>query len=187
MSQLENYIKSYFGIIDSNSLQKIASLFTATKINKGDFFLKANNYCNQLGFVENGLFRIFALTPDKEITQWISSNGYFITDLASLIFENPARWNIQALVDSEIYIISKEDYKNLKNIIPEWLVLEKLFITRCFTTMEDRIFSLLSLSAEERYHLLFEQNPALFNQVPLQYLASMLGMTPETFSRIRKK
>jgi CRP/FNR family transcriptional regulator, anaerobic regulatory protein len=51
--------------------------------------------------------------------------------------------------------------------------------------MEDRIFSLLSLSAEERYNLLFTQNAELFNQVPLHYLASMLGMTAETFSRIR--
>jgi CRP/FNR family transcriptional regulator, anaerobic regulatory protein len=85
MSQLEQYIKSYFGIIDANSLQTIASLFTVTKINKGDFFLKADTYCNQLGFVENGLFRIFAATPDKEITQWISSKGYFITEVERIV------------------------------------------------------------------------------------------------------
>ena len=86
------------------------------------------------------------------------------------------------------YVLSsrdKKDYDNIKNIVPEWADLERLFITRCFTAMEDRIFSLLSLSAEERYNLLFAQHPKLFNQVPLNYLASMLGMTPETFSRIR--
>ena len=65
--------------------------------------------------------------------------------------------------------------------------LEKLFIVRCFSMMEDRIFSHLSMSAEERYNLFFESNRELFNQVPLQYIASMLGMSPETFSRIRKK
>ncbi|HEY5823130.1 MAG TPA: cyclic nucleotide-binding protein, partial [Cyclobacteriaceae bacterium] len=64
---------------------------------------------------------------------------------------------------------------------------EKLFMVRCFSIMEDRIFGHLSMSAEERYQFFFNQNKELFNQVPLQYLASMLGMTPETFSRIRKK
>jgi CRP/FNR family transcriptional regulator, anaerobic regulatory protein len=185
MTQLEQYIKSYFSIVDEKSLQAIASLFRITTFKKGDFFLKAGGYCNRLGFVEKGFFRIFATTLDKEITQWISSKGYFITDLSSLVFQNAARWNIQALTDCEVFVIDKNDYDNIKNLVPEWLVLEKLFITRCFTSMEDRIFSLLSLSAEERYNLLFTQNAELFNQVPLNYLASMLGMTAETFSRIR--
>jgi CRP-like cAMP-binding protein len=65
--------------------------------------------------------------------------------------------------------------------------LEKLFIARCFIMLEDRIFTHLSMTAEERYNFFFENNKELFNQVPLQYIASMLGMTPETFSRIRKK
>jgi CRP-like cAMP-binding protein len=65
--------------------------------------------------------------------------------------------------------------------------LEKLFIAKCFAILEDRIFSHLSMTAEERYHFFFGNNKVLFNQVPLQYIASMLGMTPETFSRIRKR
>lgn len=185
MTQLEQYIKSFFGIADEKNLQSIASLFNITITKKGDFFLKVGSYCNRLGFVEKGFFRIFATTPDKEITQWISGKGYFVTDLSGLVFENTARWNIQALTDCEVFVIEKKDYDNIKNLVPEWLTLEKLFITRCFTAMEDRIFSLLSLSAEERYNLLFTQNAELFNQVPLNYLASMLGMTAETFSRIR--
>jgi CRP/FNR family transcriptional regulator, anaerobic regulatory protein len=185
MTQLEQYIKSYFGIVDEKSLQTIASLFSIATFKKGDYFLKAGSYCNQLGFVEEGFFRIFATNTNKEITQWISTKGYFVTDLSSLVFQNMTRWNIQALTDCEVFVIEKKDYDNIKNIVPEWLTLEKLFITRCFTLMEDRIFSLLSLSADERYNLLFSQNPELFNQVPLNYLASMLGMTAETFSRIR--
>jgi CRP/FNR family transcriptional regulator, anaerobic regulatory protein len=185
MTQLEQYIKSYFGILEEKSLQAIASLFKITTFKKGDFFLKTGSNCNRLGFVEQGFFRIFVTNPDKEITQWISSKGYFVTDLSSLVFQNTARWNIQALTECEVFVIEKKDYDNIKNVVPEWLTLEKLFITRCFTSMEDRIFSLLSLSAEERYNLLFTQNSELFNQVPLHYLASMLGMTAETFSRIR--
>lgn len=72
-------------------------------------------------------------------------------------------------------------------LIPKWAELEKMFIIHCFVTLEDRIQTHLSMTAEERYHYFFENNKDLFNQVPLQYIASMLGMTPETFSRIRKK
>lgn len=186
-NELEQYIKSYFGVVQSTELQVISSFFKLTTIKKGDFFLKTGKRSDKLSFVQSGFLRVFAETETKEITQWISSKGYFITDLSSFVFETPARWTIQALTDAEFYTISKEDYNRIGTLIPKWHHLEKLFIIRCFTMMEDRIFSHLSMTAEERYHVFFEHNSDLFNQVPLQYIASMLGMTPETFSRIRKK
>jgi CRP-like cAMP-binding protein len=72
-------------------------------------------------------------------------------------------------------------------VVPKWPEIEKTFIARCFTVLEDRVMTHLSLTAEERYEAFFQYNPELFNTAPSQYLASMLGMTPETFSRIRKK
>lgn len=187
MTELEHYINSYFGIVKPDELAKIVTLFKPTTIKKGDYFLKSGKACDKLSFIQSGLLRIFTTTEDKEITQWISTKGYFVTDLSSLVFNTPARWNIQALVDTELYAIEKKDYDNLKTIIPQWTELEKLFIARCFVILEDRIFSHLSMTAEERYNFFFENNRELFNQVPLQYIASMLGMTAETFSRIRRK
>ncbi|MNY49182.1 hypothetical protein D3C86_1845770 [compost metagenome] len=72
-------------------------------------------------------------------------------------------------------------------VVNSWNTVEKLFLAKCFTTMGDRILTFISMTAEERYNELWNANKELFNQVPLQYLASMLGMTPETFSRLRKK
>lgn len=187
MTELEHYIKSYFGVVEAKELQTIGSLFKLTEIKKGDYFLKTGKPCNDLCFIQSGLMRIYVDTPDKEVTQWISTPGYFVADLSSLIFETPARWTIQALSDCVVYNITKQDYNKIGNLVPQWHLLEKLFIAKCFTILEDRIFSHLSMSAEERYTLFFENNKELFNQVPLQYIASMLGMTPETFSRIRKK
>jgi CRP/FNR family transcriptional regulator, anaerobic regulatory protein len=187
MTALEQYIKSYFGILETEDIKKIVSLFKLTTIKKGDYLLKKGKYCDKLSFVQSGLLRMFVVTEDKEVTQWISTKGYFSTDLSSFIFENLSRYTIQALVDSELYSITKNDYKKIESIIPKWNELEKLFIVRCFTILEDRIFSHLSMSAEERYNHFFENNKELFNKVPLQFIASMLGMTPETFSRIRKK
>ncbi len=186
MNELEKYIQSYFGI-HQDDLAQVGAMFKPQSLKKGDYFLKTGRTCEKLSFVQSGLLRVYVQTPDKEVTQWISTKGYFVTDLASLIFNTPARWTIQALTDSEVYTIDKQDYNRIGSLIPKWNELEKLFIARCFTLLEDRIFSHLSMTAEERYHSFFEQNKALFHQVPLQYIASMLGMTPETFSRVRKK
>jgi len=186
MSELEHYIQSFFGV-EKEDLQKMASLFQVDHVKRGDFYLKTGRPCDKLSFIRSGLLRIFVQTDDKEVTQWISSKGYFVTDLAALTFEKPARWNIQALNDVELYTISGRDYHQIGQLIPKWYQLEKLFIAKCFTMLEDRIFSHLCMSAEKRYQAFYAQNKELFQQVPLQYIASMLGMTPETFSRIRKK
>lgn len=187
MTELELYIKSYFGIVKVDDLSKIVSLFKLQTLKKGEFLLKSNFQCESLSFVQYGFLRMFVTVEEKEVTQWISTKGYFSVDLSSFIFGTPSRWNIQALTDTELYTISVEDYNLIADLVPKWTELEKLFIVRCFTILEDRIFSHLSMTAEERYDFFFEHNRELFNQVPLQYIASMLGMTPETFSRIRKK
>jgi CRP-like cAMP-binding protein len=187
MTDLQLYIQSYFNIVEDSELQKVVALFKEKEVKRGEFILESGNACNHLSFIKDGMFRIYVNTEDKEITQWISTKGYFVTDLSSLLFNSPARWNIQALSDATIYMLSKSDYNRLGDILPQWHQLEKMFIAKCFTILEDRIFAHLSMSAEERYHAFFENNKELFNQVPLQYIASMLGMSAETFSRIRKK
>lgn len=186
MTELEQYVHSYFGVTDAD-MQEIASLFKPTLLRKGDYFLKSGAYCDKLSFIQSGYLRAYASRGDKEVTQWIGSKGYFIADLGSLIFRTPSRWNIQALTDMELHTIHREDYNRIAERVPRWHEMEKQFIVSCFNIMEGRIFAHLSMTAEERYAAFFEQNKELFNQVPLQYIASMLGMTPETFSRIRKK
>ena len=185
MTELEKYIQTYFGVSDSD-LIKISSFFHLTTIKKGDFFLKAERYSDRLAFVQTGILREFVFVGEKEITKWISTKGYFAVDLSSYLFGNKARWNIQALTECELYIIDKKEYQKIKQIIPTWAELEKLFLAKCFTVLENRIVTQISMTAEERYNQLFQFNKELFNQVPLQYLASMLGMTPETLSRLRK-
>lgn len=187
MTELEQNIKNYFGIIREDSLQMVSSRFHLETLKKGDYFLKTGKPCNKLSFIKSGLLRIYKQTEDKEVTQWISTKDYFVTDLSGLLFATPARWTIEALTDAELFTISGYEYMSIGDLVPNWHELEKLFIAKCFTILEDRIFTHLSMTAEERYIHFFKYNKELFNQVPLQYIASMLGMTPETFSRIRNK
>lgn len=187
MTDLEQNIKNHFGVIREDNLKALSASFHLEMLKKGEFYLETGKPCKKLSFIKSGLLRIYKQTEDKEVTQWISTPGYFVTDLSSLLFESPARWTIEALTDAEIYTISGINYKSIGDFVPNWHELEKLFIAKCFTILEDRVFTHLSMSAEERYSHFFGSNKELFNQVPLQYIASMLGMTPETFSRIRNK
>jgi CRP-like cAMP-binding protein len=186
MQALTEYIRSYFNA-DSSEAEIIGSYFHPQLLQKGDFFLRSGRPCDRLAFVASGMIRLFLDTGDKEVTQWITTKNYFTTDLSSFMFNKPARWNMQALEDSEIWIIHITDYQRLREVVPRWKEFENLLLIHCFVILEERIFAHLYMTAEERFQHLFIQQPELFNRVPLQYLASMLGMTPETLSRMRKK
>ena len=186
MGELEQHIKNYFGI-PSEHLLTIRNLFEPKELIQGEFHTKSVSYHTNLSFIKSGYLRIFEIKDGKEITQWVSSPSEFVADLGTLIFDAPARRNIQAITDCELYTLSRENYRLIGSLVPQWHELEKRFISKCFMILEDRVFNFISMTAEERYKQLFSYKKEIFNEVPLQFLASMLGMTPETLSRIRKK
>lgn len=186
MKELKFYIDSYFDIKNQHA-DLLLEFFNEETLKKGELHTRAGQYNSGLSFVRKGCLRVFAHQEGKEVTQWISTEGEFVADLSGLMFRQPAKRNIQALTDCKLFTINASGYARIAEIVPEWVSMEKMFIAKCFATLEERVFSFLSLSAEERYLKMFAERKHLFNQVPLQYLASMLGMTPETFSRIRKK
>ncbi|MGO1721158.1 MAG: Crp/Fnr family transcriptional regulator [Sphingobacterium sp.] len=186
MTALEIYIQTNFGV-GKTDLKKISALFKPITLKKGEFYLKAGRYADRLGFMQSGIIREFVEIDDKQVTKWISTKGNFVVDIHSFYFRSPARWNIQALTDCELYVIDLDDYQTIEQRVVQWSSLEKRFLAKCFAVLEDRIVQHISMSAEARYAQFFTFNKELFNQVPLHYLASMLGMTPETLSRLRKK
>ncbi|KGE15229.1 Crp/Fnr family transcriptional regulator [Sphingobacterium deserti] len=175
-----------FNIAETDA-QKFNSKFVHESLPKNSYFLRTGERCSKFSFIASGLVRVFAETEKKEVTQWIGNAGYFLTDVSSFLFQQPARWNICALSETTLWTLSYDDYIHFEKDLPEWNMLEKRFVAKCFAMMESRIFDFISLSAEERYAQYFKLFPHHFNQVPLQYIASVLGMSPETLSRIRAR
>jgi CRP-like cAMP-binding protein len=165
---------------------EVATLFREDELAKGDYFLRRGQTVRKLAFPQSGHLRGWAPAGDKDITQWIFTPNYFVADLNPLFFGTPARWNIQALEDCQLWTLPEENYLRMAEVVPKWETLEKEFLARCFMTLEDRVFGFLSRSAWERYEALLAFNPGLFDAVPNHYLASMLGMTAETLSRVRR-
>lgn len=186
MEQLRNCITNQINI-DKKSLEAIVSAFETKTIKKGDFFLKSGKICRKMAFIKSGYLRMYNIADGKEITFWIGSNGKFITSLSSFIFESENFWNVQAVTNCTIFEISREKHFELCKQQPKWLEFDNLLLAHSFSLLEQSMFSQLHTTAQQRFESLFKDNPALFNNVPLQHIASMIGITPESLSRLRKK
>lgn len=187
MILFDDLIQAHFGPLNKDELSQMESYFEKDKLKRNELFTETGRICNRLSLVTSGILRVFALHDRKEITQWISTGPFLITDVAGFFLNQPSRWTIQAFTDVELYTITKTNYQKLCNDLPKWNEIEKRFLVKCFSMLEDRVFSHLSMTAEERYDVYFQQNKELFHTVPLQYIASVLGMSAETLSRIRRR
>ncbi|AUP78320.1 Crp/Fnr family transcriptional regulator [Flavivirga eckloniae] len=185
MEQLRKCISNQINI-DKESLESIVSAFEIQTVKKGEFFLKSGRICRKMAFIESGYLRMYDIVDGKEITFWVGSDGKFITSLSSFVFESENFWNIQAVTDCTVFVISRQKHFELCKQHSKWLEFDNLLLAHSFSLLEKSMFSQLHTTAQQRFESLLKEEPALFKYVPLQHIASMLGITPESLSRLRK-
>lgn len=153
---------------------------------KGSFFLKEGSISQEVGFIKNGFVRSFYYnSEEEEVTYCFGFPQSFITDYASFVTQNPAKENIQAMSDVEILVFAKKDIIDFEQR-NNWLRFFKLLAEQEFIRIENRFFSQIKETAEYRYKKLIAENPDFLQQIPLNYLASYLGISQRHLTRIRK-
>ena len=154
---------------------------------KGDFLVKEGALCQHLFFLEQGCLRGYYYLDAKEVTHWFGFENDFVTSFHSFITRKPSIENIQILEDSILWSIGKDSLEQLYTDFPEIERLGRLACEQYYIRLEDRYVSSQFKTAAERYNDLLETKSDLVQRLPLGYIASYLGISQETLSRIRGK
>ena len=180
-----DYLKQYNLFTDSE-INEFISLATISTIKKGDFFIKQDEICTTLSFVNFGIFRSFYYSNnDEEITYCFTFPNTLLVAYSSFITQNKSEENLQALTDSEIISISKNTLENLAKSNNKWLNFLKIIAEKEYVELEKWIFNHQKSNAQKRYVDLIHNNPQFVQQIPLHYISSYLGITQRHLSRIR--
>lgn len=183
---LQSFIE---GIVDftNEEMELIMSHFSPLSLPAGEFFVDEGLVCNQIGFLTKGYLRSFYEINDVEVTTMVNTKHNIVTAHTSFTLQRPSMVYIQAITDCELLVLSHQSMEELYERIPKWERLGRLITEHVYGYMEGRVVDYLSLSPEDRYCKMLKTDAKLIKHVPLRYIASMLGITPETLSRIRKK
>jgi CRP-like cAMP-binding protein len=184
MEALKEYIQSQASI-SAEDLESIISNFTEQMLPKDSFLLQSGQIASAYYYVQSGALRIYFDTEDKEVTGWIAFENEFFTELASLKNNTPTRFNIQALEDTILLTISKDNMERLYKQYSAWQHFGRQVWETAFLKVLDGILAYQTMTAEDRYRTAL-QNSDLLQRLPLKDLASYLGITPNSLSRIRK-
>lgn len=156
-------------------------------VRKRKLLLKEGANCNYIYFIVKGAVRGFIREGQKDITTWIVIENELVTSIFSLDNQALTIENIQALENCELLALSYDSLNELYNRFPEFNLIARKLLQRYYADAERRAFIARLTKAENKYrHFLLLHQP-LANRIPLKYIASYLGMTLETLSRVRKK
>lgn len=149
--------------------------------------LQPGQVARRLYFVEKGLVRGYALHAGQEISSWFMSEGDFVISIVSFFTQQPSTEYLELLEPSAVYSIDYQQLEALYRTFPEFNYVGRVLTERYYVQSERRAYQLRTLPAKERYAQLVRDFPKLVQRVPLKHLASHLGISPETLSRLRAK
>jgi len=154
---------------------------------KKEHFLVAGEVCKQIGFVVTGFMRLYYLADGADVTKSFNFENTFCGSYASFITGQHARFNVVAMEPSVLLTFNQKDLFALYDRYPNIQKLGRMSIESRFIKIEQREASLLLDTPEQRYLDVLKNEPHLLQRVPLKFLASYLGVTAETLSRIRSR
>lgn len=168
--------------------QVVKTFFTPKKLRKRQYLLQEGEPCKYLAFVEKGVLRSYNV-DNKGVEHIIhfAMEGWWMGDIYSFLSGEPSGYNIDAIEDAELLMITLDGFEQMMVKVPRMERYFRILFQNNIISKERRLISSISYSAEEKYLRLAESSPELLQRIPLNLVASYLGITPETLSRIRKK
>lgn len=174
--------------LPDEEVDQLKSFFIPKKVRKRQYTLNAGDVCQYISFVEKGLLRSFTVDDDgQEHVVQFAIEGWWITDMGSFLSGEAALYNIEALEDSEILNLTKRSMDEMMDRHPRMERFFRLLTQNHIVALQRRAVAYMSLTAEEKYLKVMEIYPDIMNRAPQQQIASYLGITPETLSRIRRQ
>ena len=186
IENLLNYCSKFIQLTEFDK-EAIELNFKQIKINRKDFLLKEGVVCDFVAYLNSGVIRHYHVKDGNEITCDITLSNNFITDFKSLTQDIPSNYNFQLLKEAELLIINKKDLFELYNVNKNIQSFGRIMAEQVALRTIDIAMSLSSDKPEERVDKLIKQRPDLFQEVPQRYLANLLGISPESLSRIRAR
>ncbi len=171
----------------STELAALVKIIQPRVIEKGEHFLREGEICRSIAFIEHGSVRAYYRVEEKDICKDFLFENAVIGSFASFFSQFPSALNIAALEKTHVLQMNYEEVIHLYDNYPSWQKLGRIIVQDQFVKAERREASLLKDPPEVRYRALIEEHPKVFKKVPLHYVASYLGITPETLSRYRSK
>jgi CRP/FNR family transcriptional regulator, anaerobic regulatory protein len=186
LDQVENNFQRYADF-SAEELTTITGKLVLKKLKRKEFLCQEGQVCHSVAFINQGCLRYFYLTDGEEKTgQFFFENAWY-TDYESFLTGEPSKQNIQALEPSELLILSKTVLHELYETLPKFERFGRIMAENAYLGSRKNNVSYLTLSPEERYQQLIRERPKLLERVSLKYIASYLGIKPESLSRIRKR
>lgn len=168
-------------------LRLIESVATIKRLRKKQFLMQEGDIWKYNAFVNRGFLKTFSIDNNgREHIMNFSPENYWTGDRESLSNGTPTRFHIDAIEDSEVVLIENENFKMLCAQIPQFNNLINNILQKSFVVSQNRIHANISLSAEEKYENFLIQFPTMVNRIPQHMIASYIGITPETLTRIRR-
>jgi len=184
---LRNFFQNH-GLTNAAVLEEAINSFKEKELSKNEFFMKEGIVSNEYMILESGFLRAFTHdTEGNDVTTNFYGAGSLVLEVASFFHRTPAKENMQALVDSKGWVITFEKLNGLFHAHPAFRETGRFLLVKGFAALKERMLSMINETAEQRYLTLLQRNPDIFQQAPLKHIASYLGVTDTSLSRIRKE
>lgn len=185
--QLTNSIKKSI-VCSEEDLSLILSFFKPLKKDKNELLIAPGQISQYTYFVAKGCLRIFFENLEgKEVTRYIAFENQFATALIAYITQAPSTEYIQALESCELLFITHNDFNYLLETIPNWRKFYTNYLEKAYVSNANRVLSITTLDAVERYNQLLKMNPKIVRRLPKKIVASYINVSQETLSRLKSK